>query len=77
MPTVLESSGTRRRQRERESAGKNGYGEVRTRCRMDNVQNTTQVQSHEAMRSVRRGQRSVFDPNLFVLRDHSREQSER
>jgi putative transposase len=60
-----------------ESAGKNGYGEIRTRCRMDDVQDTTQVQSHQAMRGVRRGQRSVFDPDLFVLRDHSRQQSER
>jgi hypothetical protein len=60
-----------------ESAGKNGYGEIRTRCRMDDVQDTTQVQSHQAMRGVRRGQRSVFDPDLFVLQDHSRQQSER
>ncbi|WP_150984704.1 transposase [Cupriavidus basilensis] len=71
---VKKTCGHLRRQRERESAGKNAYGEVRTRRRMDRVPDTTQVQGHQAMCGVRRGQRSVFNPNVLVLRSHIREQ---
>jgi len=74
---IQESCSNLRRQRERESAGKNEHGKVRVRRRVDDVQNGTQVQGHEAMRDVRRGQRSVFNPGVLVLRVHPAQQSER
>lgn len=55
----------------------NGHGQVRARCRVVNVQNTTQVQGPLALRRVRGSGRSVFHPNVLVLRRCLARQSER